>query len=113
MTYSIDFPPRFVSRTCGDPLDPCHMLPKVNRTPPPRPTTREARIKYGSRAWRIWDYLSRNGRSSAAILGEALEIEHRRVGEAMVYAVGSGAVEKAKVGAEMEYWIGQTKVRVL
>lgn len=113
MTYSIDFPPRFVSRTCGDPLDPCHMLPKVNRTPPPKDDAREAKIRYGSRAWRIWDYLTRNGRSSAALISEALDMDPGQIGEAMVYAVGSGAVEKGKVGAEVEYWIGQTKVRVL
>lgn len=111
MTYSIDFPPGFRSRT-GSPLDSCYVGRVSLAKPTARPSQAEGvRVKHGSRPWKLWALLVRRGmpmtsaeiamhldcrakdvNTAAAPLIKGEVVKARSVGHSLEYALGAGAV---------------------
>ena len=91
MSYSIDWPLGFVSRT-GDPTDTCFVGRPGVRTVQPqdkcipawgdngkRPEMQPHRLKSGQRAWQAWQLVVLKGPQTSGQLAEQLDLSVERI----------------------------------
>lgn len=119
MTYSIDFPPRFQSRTCT-PGDPCYIgrlstdRPNNKPVPSQRPGGIERwpaagiRIKASSRTYALWQLLLKRGEPMlTAEIAMRLGCETADVNGTASRLIKADIVRTRRVGKSHEYSLGE------
>lgn len=126
MSYSIDWPIGFKSRTC-DPADKCfvgHIGAEKRRShdpvkasqapwadPSKKPAMQVQRLRVGTNAWRVYDVLRKLGPLPRSAIACNVFLKERALDEATLALVRAGVLDReVKKGRQSTYSIGKTPV---
>lgn len=108
MSYSIDFPPRFVSRTCN-PHDSCYLGRQTARQKQAK-ARQETTVRIGGRTWRLWTLMQTRRRMMARDIAAELGCTVKAVSGTAKRLVKCGALRVDGDGGRFYYVLGSTAV---